>query len=169
MNQKSWSEDEVRNHHIFIGVILLAVGIFFFLDSLHMTFIQTFLDWPLILLVLGIAFLAQGLLGKEVASLFPGTLMLGLGIHFFAASRFTTWPTSWGMYTLILGIAFLVQNVKTKNGGFLTALILIIISLFELFYDNFQLILMKVETIFKGFWPILLIGLGLYFLFFKKK
>ncbi|PWA06393.1 hypothetical protein DCC39_17435 [Pueribacillus theae] len=159
----------MRNHHIFIGILLLGVGLFFFLDSLHVTFIQTLLDWQFILIVIGIAFLAHGFLGKEAASFFPGTLLLGLGIHFFAAANVEFWPKSWGMYTLIVGVAFLVQYFKTKKGGFLTACILIMISLLELFYANFQLILMKVETLFKGFWPILLIGLGLYFLFFKKK
>lgn len=154
----------MKNQKLFIGTLLISTGVFFLLDSFQLPLSESLLNWPIILLVLGLAFLVQGTIGKEQHALFPGIILFGLGFHFFASTYFSEWPTSWGIYTLIIGLAFLTQ----KKTGSKTALLLIGISLLELFYPDFQQWQAKLLGLLNGFWPLLLIGLGAYFIFKKK-
>ena len=158
----------MKNQRVFFGILLIGIGLFFLLDSLQLPFALPVFNWPMILLLIGIALLFHGLLGKESQSLFPGTLLCGLGIHFLALDMFPFWPRSWGMYTLIVGIAFFVQYVKTKK-GLLTSLVLLIISIANLFYSSFQFWLSHLLSMLGGFWPLILIAIGVYFLFSRKK
>lgn len=153
----------MKNQRLFIGTLLTCTGTVYLLDSFQLPFSNFLLQWPIILLILGIAYLVQGTIGKEQHALFSGIILCGLGVHFFAAESFLHWPTNWGIYTLILGIAFLTQ----KKGSFKIAVLLITISLFVLFYSNFHLWQDKLLTYINGYWPLLLIGFGSYLLIKK--
>lgn len=155
----------MKNQRLFIGTLLIGIGGFFLLDSLNLPFAQAFLHWPIILIIIGIAFLVNGTIGKEQHALFPGVLLFGLGFHFFAKLSIPSWPDSWGMYTLIIGIAFLFQ----KNAKFTTAFLLIGISIIELFYSDLEIWKSVLVTYLSKYWPLILIGFGVYFMFFKKK
>lgn len=154
----------MKNQALFIGTLLISTGAFFLLDSFQLPIAASLLNWPVILLVLGVAFLVQGTIGKDQNALFPGIILFGLGFHFFASVYYPEWPTSWGMYTLIIGLAFLTQ----KKTGSKTAFVLIAISLLELFYSEFQQWQAKLIGLLNGFWPLLLIGLGVFLLYKKK-
>lgn len=159
----------MKNQRVFIGTLLIGIGLFFFIDQFDLPFMNRLLHWPMILVVTGLAFLIHGTTGKEVQSFFPGTLLLGLGIHFTAVHLFPVWPHSWGMYTLIIGIALFVQFIKAKKGSLFTAIILIILSIAELFYSSFQEWLSTMLVSVTGLWPLALIIIGLYFLFSTRK
>ncbi len=154
----------MKNHQLFTGTLLIGAGGGLLLEQLPFSFSGSLLQWPMLLLILGAAFLVQGAIGKERHALFPGVILFGLGVHFSAISFSAHWPTGWGMYTLIIGIAFLTQKHLSK----ITAFLLIGISALELFYSDFQRWQAMAVAYFNGFWPILLIGLGLYLLMKKK-
>lgn len=154
----------MKNSRLFNGTLLLCTGGVFLLESLPIPLFISLLQWPMILLILGTAFLVQGSIGKEQHALFPGVLLFGLGFHLLASSYSSQWPTGWGMYTLILGIAFLTQ----KNTSFKTAMIIIGISVFTLFYSDFNRFQSLILTYLNGFWPLILIGIGILLLVKRK-
>lgn len=158
----------MRQQGIFIGVLLIALGLFFFFDSFKWPFLDPLYRWPTILLVIGIGFLFQAAFSHENCSVFPGILLLGLGFHFHALYFFSFWPASWGMYTMIVAIAFLIQYQQTRKGGLWIGLILLLISLLKLFYAGFQHWIDTSVGLIQGFWPLLFIALGVYFLVSKK-
>lgn len=162
----------MKKQNLFPGILLIGIGLYFLLDGLESTLFQQIASWPSILMVIGIAFLAQGYGGKDGQKVFPGILLIGLGVHFHGLELIEDWPDHWGMYTLILSIAFLASHQRTKKGGLVPGLVLFILSALALFYEDFISWLGWVGRsvdLIEQYWPIALIIIGLYILFFKKK
>ncbi|MFD1358382.1 hypothetical protein ACFQ4X_10745 [Fictibacillus halophilus] len=152
----------------FSGFILIGIGLFFFAIQMNIEVIQPYLTWPTLILIIGLALLIQAGSGKDSASLFSGVFLTGLGIHFHAVSKIPSWPEPLQMITLLTGIAFLIQYKKAKD-GLIPGLLLTSLSLWLIFFNNNT---PSVESIFakaESFWPIILMVLGAYFIFFKKK
>lgn len=155
----------MKNHKLFLGTLSISIGGFFLMDAFQIPFLHFFQKWPTILLILGIAYFVQGIVGKEQHALFSSVILCGLSLHFLFAPYIPKWPTHWGVYTLILGIAFLTQKKEKLKVAFL----LIAFSLFTIFYSDFQLWQEKFLTYLNGFWPLLLIGLGIYLVIKKSR
>ncbi|TLS39214.1 LiaI-LiaF-like domain-containing protein [Pseudalkalibacillus caeni] len=159
----------MKKQGVFLGILLIGIGSFFLLENFNVPYMDQLASWPLILIIIGFAFLFQAFLVKEYQNIFPGIILIGLGVHFFALNSLPFWPNSWGMYTLIVSLAFLFTYYKTKKGGLFTGMALLIISLFELLYTGFQLWLQTTFNFIGELWPIILIAFGIYLIWFKKK
>lgn len=158
----------MKKQGIFIGILFIGIGLFFFLQQFQLPFIDQLLAWPSILLIIGVAFLTQGSFGREYGSIFPGALLLLLGIHFHSLALFSFWPNHWAMFTAIVGLSFLFLYTKTKREGLLPAIILIVISALGLFSKDIMNLFGSVFQLIDGFWPLLLIAIGVYFIFRRK-
>ena len=75
----------MKQSKTFIGVLLIGFGLFFVLQQYSIPILSRFDTWPTILIILGMAFLAQGYLNKQPESILPGGILTGLGIHFQSA------------------------------------------------------------------------------------
>ncbi|KGX93461.1 hypothetical protein N781_10455 [Pontibacillus halophilus JSM 076056 = DSM 19796] len=161
----------MRKQNTFGGFLLLGIGLYFLMRQLQLPIITHFYSWPTLVIIIGIAFLIQSYSSKQYENLFPGVVLLGLGIHFHGMNVYSFWIQHWGVYPFIISIAFLVRYTKTKS-GFIPGLFLLILSMFALFSTSkpewFQWIDKGVSVV-QQFWPVILIGLGCYLLFFKKK
>ncbi len=158
----------MKRKGIFPGMLLVGVGLFFLLQQWNVPFMTQLLSWPSILLIIGLAFLFQSYLGNDTQYLFSGWLLAGLGVHFHGNYLITNWPTHWSMYTFIVGGAFLMQYNKTKRDGLLAGICFIILSLLGLFYTSFMETFQSFFHLIEGFWPIVLIIIGLYLLVKRK-
>ncbi|WP_070120842.1 LiaI-LiaF-like domain-containing protein [Bacillus marinisedimentorum] len=161
----------MKKQGIFPGILLIGIGLYFLLEELQFSAFKPFYTWPTLLIIIGIAFLARSQSGGDGDSIFPGIILVGLGIHFHAAGRILMWPDHWAVYTIILGVAFMAKWKKTGS-GIAAGLILLGLSAFALFYDGLMTWLGFIDRTIswmERFWPVALIALGLYFLFFKKK
>jgi hypothetical protein len=75
------------------------------------------------------------------------------------------------MVVFMVAISFLLSARKAKS-GFFQGGTLLIIAILMMFSDRLKLFLPKVEdgvNYLTTFWPILLLLVGLYLLFFKRK
>jgi uncharacterized membrane protein YoaK (UPF0700 family) len=158
----------MKRQNIFLGIVLIGIGVFFLLKQFQLPLIQQLYSWPSLLVILGLAFFLQSLFGKDDGSMFPGIVLLGLGIHFHAVQLFPFWPESWAMYTLIVSIAFLFRYQKTKKDGLSAGVILLMVSIFGFMYDAYQGWVGSIFTAVETFWPIALIVIGAYLLFRRK-
>ncbi|SER75176.1 hypothetical protein SAMN04487944_109116 [Gracilibacillus ureilyticus] len=149
-----------------LAYLLIGIGLYFLLRELQIPILTDFYSWPTLLILLGAAFLIHAFSGNEEKSIFPGVILFGLGIHFHGLTHYTFWIDHWGMYTLIVSIAFLLRFVKTKQ-GIIPGLILLVLSIFAIFVDNqpgwFRWIHEFMAWV-ERFWPVVLIGLGIYLL-----
>ncbi|MBU8905071.1 LiaI-LiaF-like domain-containing protein [Desertibacillus haloalkaliphilus] len=158
----------MKRQGIFPGILLIAVGLFFFLQQFQLPFVHYLFSWPTILLVVGLAFLFQGYIGREHSSLFPGALLFGFGIHFHALNFLPFWPNHWAMFTLITGLSFILLYSRTKRDGLFPGVALVIVSLLAFFYSGFIHWVNQLFTIVDGLWPLVLIIIGLYLILKKK-
>jgi hypothetical protein len=157
----------MKSQGIFPGTILIGLGVFFLLKQWAIPFVDQLYSWPSILIVLGLAFFLQAIIGKDASSYFPSVILLGLGSHFHAIGYFSFWPNEWGVYTLIIGIAFLVRYQKTKKDGLFLGILFVFISILGLFSTGYISFVGTIVGFIESFWPIVLIIIGLY-LWFKK-
>ncbi len=163
----------MKNQRIFPGIILIGFGAYFFCSSLGITPFKQFYSWPTLLIILGIAFLGQGYSAREYEAILPGVILAGFGLHFHVAGKtLDFWPNNTvGMLTFILSIGFFLRFQKTNNGLF-QAFLFLVLALLLLFYDKiagyFGLLQNGVNFVWK-FWPAIIILVGIYFLFKKKK
>ncbi|MEK5173268.1 DUF5668 domain-containing protein [Heyndrickxia sp. FSL W8-0496] len=161
----------MKNQKIFPGLILLGFGLYFYLEHSQIDILKEYLTWPTLLIIVGIAFLGQGYGGKDYEAILPGVILTGFGIHFHIVNRLSIWPDHIGIFILIISLGFLLRYQRTGNGLFHGVLFLII-SIILLFYNEvlqwLGLLENKAENII-NLWPFLLIILGIYLLFFKRK
>ena|SRR5690625_453929 len=160
----------LKRQNFFVGYLFIGIGVFFLLKQLKIPIFTDFYSWPTLLIIIGLALLIYSYRLKEYQSLFSGTLILGLGLHFHGMAHYDFWINHWAMYTLIIGIAFIIRSLKTKK-GFLLGSAFVIISLIIIFsiklpawFDWVYHLLSYIEA----YWPIALIILGIYFLVRKK-
>lgn len=159
----------MKRQNSFAAYILIGIGVYFLLRELKIPIITDFYSWPTLLIIIGLALLIHSYTSKDYQHLFSGTIVLGLGIHFHGIEHYVFWIDHWAIYPLIVGIAFIVRAIRTKKGFFpgilLTGLSIIMIfsvqlpATFNWIYD--------ITAFLERFWPIILIGIGIYWL--KKK
>nr|WP_263325532.1 DUF5668 domain-containing protein [Neobacillus sp. Marseille-Q6967] len=162
----------MKNQRIFPGIILIGLGTYLFLQQSGFTALQTFYSWPTLLIIVGIAFLAQGYSAHDHEAILPGVIFAGFGLHFHLTGKAAFWPANTiGMLVLFISIGFFLRFQKTKNGLF-QAFLFLVLAFLILFYDKFigylSFLQNGIDLVWK-FWPAIIILIGIYFLFLKKK
>ncbi|HLQ83513.1 MAG TPA: DUF5668 domain-containing protein [Pseudogracilibacillus sp.] len=157
-----------QNH--FVAYLLIGIGTYFLIKQLNLSLFDNFYSWPTVLIIIGVVFLIHSYSTHEYQHIFTGVLLLGLGIHFHGLENYSFWIDHWSIFLLIAGVAFVIRYLQTYS-GLIPGLILIGISLILIF----SVTLPKAFKWFYGvtefldsFWPIILIGIGLYTLYKKK-
>ncbi|WP_017726698.1 LiaI-LiaF-like domain-containing protein [Halalkalibacterium ligniniphilum] len=158
----------MKQQRVFTGVLLTGLGGYFLLQQYPLPYREQLLTWPSIFVLLGLAFSIQFLFSRDNGSLFPGLLLLGLGLHYHGIAFFPFWPSHWAMLTLILGLSYSILYLKTKQGGLGLGLALLLFSLFMLFSTNVFLWSKNILTLFDGFWPFALILFGVFLLMRRR-
>lgn len=161
----------MKNQRIFPGIILIGFGAYFFLQQANITWLQPYFIWPTLFIIIGVAFLLQGYVAKDYHAILPGVILTGFGLHFHVVNRLEIWPDHIGIFILIIALGFILQHQKTGT-GFIQGMLFLILAILLLFYDRINgwlgLLENGVSSIWK-YWPALLIAVGVYFLFFKRK
>jgi hypothetical protein len=161
----------MKNQKIFPGIILIGFGAYFFMQQSGISIFEKFYTWPTLLIIVGLAFLGQGYMAKDYEAILPGVILLGFGVHFHVVGHLAFWPNQIGTFILIIALGFFLRFQKTKSGLF-QAFLFLILALLSLFYSKIASHLGLLEnsvSIAWKFWPIILIIIGIYFLFIKKK
>ncbi|GGE42540.1 putative membrane protein YsxD [Pullulanibacillus camelliae] len=158
----------MKKQNVFIGIIIVAIGGYFLLRTLHLPYLTAFNNWPTFLMLIGLAFILYSYFSKDTDSIFIGVLLFGLGIHYHFYKRFVWWPNGWAAYGLIISFAFLAQYYKTRKKGLKAGLFFLVLSILDLFYSGVQAFTYHITAWVGNLWPIALILLGLYLIFRKK-
>ena len=161
----------MKNQRIFPGIILLGFGIYFFWQEANISFFSEYMTWPTLIMIVGIAFLYQGYGGKDYDAILPGVILTGFGFHFHVVNRFSIWPDASGALILFIALGSILRYQKTGSGLFQGILFLAFAGLM-IFYQQLLgwlgLLTNKLDSVVQ-YWPILLIIIGVYLLFFKRK
>jgi hypothetical protein len=163
---------KMKSQRIFTGTILIGFGAFLFLQQSGFAALQTLYSWPTLLIIVGAAFLGQGYSAKDYEAILPGVIIGGFGLHFHFAGKVAFWPNNTiGMLVLFISFGYFLRFQKANNGLF-QAFLFLVLALLLLFYDNvseyLNLLQNGLSFVWK-FWPAIIILVGIYFLFMKKK
>ena len=158
------------------GIILVALGLIFLAAQFLKINISSYL-WPFFIIGFGAFFfvgMAAG--GKAAGALaIPGSIISMVGLILLYQNTFdhyASWAYAWGLIIVAVGIGFIingrwVDNDAIARGG--KQLIGLGLILFLAFGTFFELIIGISGYRGTGsiIWPVVLIGLGIYFLFGK--
>lgn len=161
----------MKSQNTIPGIILIGFGVYYYLQQANIILFDQFYTWPTLMAIVGLAFLVQAYRGNDYNSILPGVILFGFGIHLHIVGRLSIWPDHLGAFILIIALAFLLRYQKTGTGLFHGILFLILAALL-LFYEQISNWLATLETglvIVWKFWPVALILIGIYLLFFKRK
>lgn len=156
---------------MFPGIVLIGFGLYFFLQKFTIPVPAAVFSWPTILLIVGVALLIQAYRGGDFQLIVPGVLLVGLGVHFHLAQQWNIQFDLIGVIILFLALGFFLAAKKTKSSS-LYSWIFVGVALIQLFSAKlFSFLQLTPEQIgsFQSLWPIVLIIIGSYLFFFKKK
>jgi len=108
--------NESKSNPIWVGLILIVLGVIFLSDSFHIIRIGNLLSrwWPLILIAVGISKLS----GRDRNG---GIFLIILGVLFqFTSLHIIHWHQIWRLWPVVLiiiGIGMLLKRSKDNNGG----------------------------------------------------
>lgn len=157
----------MRKKNQLSAYILIGIGTYFLIQQLEIPFFQQLSTWPTLLIIIGASFLLHSYLGRDYDKIFPGVVILGLGVHFHGLSTYDFWTDQWGVYCLIIGIAFLFRYQKTKLGLY-PGVILTFVGLFVILTANNPIIFDSLQHTLENYWSVALIVFGFYLLFKKR-
>jgi hypothetical protein len=142
------------------GIILILIGFLFLGNNLDWFYFDWHDLWPTVLILGGIFFWLGWLSNrKEFGLLMPGSILLVYGIM-FQYSALNGWyymDELWPGFLLGPGLGFLFMYLLGNREKGLLVPAFILIGLAALFWIG--------HDVFEYFWPLLLIGIGLYLLF----
>lgn len=161
----------MKSRKIFSAIILIGFGLYFYLQRFDLTSMKDYFTWPTLLIIVGLAFLGEGYWGRDEESILPGVILVGFGLHFHLAGKIAIWPDNIGVFVLIIAIGFLLRSQKTGDGTFY-GLLFLVLSILLLFSDKvmgwFGLVENNVSSLI-NFWPAVLVVIGVYLLFAKRR
>lgn len=147
------------------GIILILVGVGLLALQRYPDWFSGF-TWPWIVIGLGGIFLIVGLLSREGGFMVPAAMLLGIGgilLYQVQTGDWASWAYMWMLIPGFVGLGILLgglfdANLARARGG---ALIVLIISLiaFGIFGG------LGLDLGLLRYWPLLLIGLGVWFVF----
>jgi hypothetical protein len=159
--------DTQRRSNLVVGFLLLLVGAWFLAGQYYPNLtdlISIDLEWPLMIVGLGLVFFVFAALARAPGLAIPGAIIAGIGgvlSYQNATGDWESWAYAWTLIPGFVGIGILVSNffegrfIKgLKEGASLLFISLILFTVFGGFLGG--------PEILGDYWPILLIVAGLW-------
>ncbi|TRM12849.1 hypothetical protein FH966_14685 [Lentibacillus cibarius] len=160
----------MKRKHSLAAYILISIGLYFLLKDMNFPIFSAFDTWPVLFIIIGFVILIHSYTANDYQHLFSGTIMLGMGIHFYGLRNYTFWIDHWGVYLFIAGAATVVRAARTKK-GLILGIALCLGAILSIYSSQLPLQLSWIHdftAILKAYWPIFLIGVGIFLLQKKK-
>jgi uncharacterized membrane protein len=159
------SMDKKRNPTA--GIVLIIIGVLLLIKNMGIFDFRMSDFWPVIFIILGVAFHISYFLGKRTdpGLLIPGGLFLGLGITFQISVLFNIWRIMWPfiLMSVAVGLFELYWFGKREKGLLIPVGILGGLSVIFLTQISLRHVLNNIVG--RLFLPVILIILGLIVIF----
>lgn len=160
----------MKKHHHLAAYLLIGLGLYFLSQQIYIPIISDLATWPMLLIIVGGIFLFIGYNHRDYDKLLPGGILFLLGLHFYLDQFYPIWVDERSVYFIIVGLAFLLRYQQTKQGLWVS-FILIGIGLFTLLSKSdtaFQYYIESFMSLLEVYWPVGLIIFGIYLLIKRK-
>ena len=151
------------------GFALVIIGLLFLLSSFDVWDFH----WSHILIIIGIFFYAGAFSGSDRGPIFPGTIVLLIGLFFMLReydvlddSMYYMWP----VFPIIVGTAFIMMYIFRPGdwGLLIPGTILLVIGILFLAY-SYDVFCWNPGRFIRDFWPLILIAFGAKMLVDSKR
>lgn len=161
--------NEEQRRPYLLGILLIVLGGILLLDRADIVEYS----WPMILIIVGAAFLASDFLNKNHRSTFVGLLLLLLGLAFLGIEYdWFGWHLrdEWPVLLLAVGLAFLITSLihKERHRMQVPGAIITAIGLFFLAVEARWISSRAVYDIYE-WWPLLLLGVGVWLIVDRRR
>jgi len=145
------------------GIILILLGGLFLLSEIFPQ-VFNFWDWPFIIIGVGVTFLLWAIISGTGGLAVPGAIVSGIGGILYYQSLtgdWASWAYIWGLIPGFVGVGIILNGLIDRNlkKTYTAGLILVLISAVMLFAFGYNFGLQRDIAMF---WPVLLIGLGVF-------
>ena len=154
-----------RSTNTFVsGLILIAAGIVLLMHNTGLLYFSFSEVWPIAVAVIGVLFLASVWRKANKGAVFPGTILLLVGVFFFLwQNRYIPrgMGSAWPGFVVIVGIAFIVLYAceRREKGTLLPGVILLFVGGVFL-VDNYYLLPWEPWNLISKSWPLILVFIG---------
>lgn len=154
-----------HKHSIWPGLILIIIGALLLIHKLTPYSFGWYELYPLILIGLGLLFFASIVHKRDKGAVFPGTIVLLLGLFFFLRNYdiipYYYMREVWPIFLIILGIAFLAIFItKPADWGVLIPAGIFLFLGIVFLLRKFHIIYWDIWDIIADYWPVILIIIG---------
>lgn len=146
------------------GLILIAAGIVLLMHNLDLLDFDFSEVWPIAVAVIGALFLSSAREKANKGVVFPGTILLLVGVFFFFwQNRYIPrgMGNAWPFFIAIVGIAFIVLYAceRREKGTLILGIILLFVGgVFSV--DNYVLLPWEPWKLISKSWPLILVFIG---------
>lgn len=150
------------------GVLLILLGMFFLANQvLPMNWLRLNMEWPMIVIGVGLFLLVFGLLIGAPGMAVPAAIVSGIGAILYwqnATGNYESWAYIWTLIPGFVGVGVILNGLlggapireSLEGGGWSIMISLIMFAIFSSFLGG--------VNVLGPYWPALLILLGVIFL-----
>lgn len=160
----------MTNQKYFVSTTLILLGTYYLLLMFNITSIEALSTWAVAITIFGIAFISQANKGRQGDLYLPGLLLLGMGLYYSFDWLSNFWPSEISAIITGTGVALLFHSFHKKSSyaiGLITTFVGILMTFQEKFLVIESLFDKSVDFL-NTFWPLIVIGAGIYILTRKK-
>lgn len=151
-----------RKTSIVGGIILILLGLLFLASELLPEYFQ-FWDWPFIIIGLGVVFFIWAIISGTGGLAVPGAILSGIGGIFYyqnMSGDWASWSFIWALIPAFVGIGVIISGIIDRNYKEAISGGLTLIIISAILFFAFGSFL-GLESNLTQYWPVLLIALGL--------
>lgn len=151
-----------------LGFLLTFISILLLLIKTESAPLQSFISWPFLLFFLGTVLILVAFVNQNDKLALIAGLGSSIGLFIWGKEYVEGWSSHWSILMMLCGVAVLLQYLINKqNLVIVIALILIISGICAWPGLNDIASLASIAPTLNTYWPLLLLGLGVYFLIRK--
>jgi hypothetical protein len=151
-----------RKTSIVGGIILILLGLLFLASELLPEYFQ-FWDWPFIIIGLGVVFFIWAIISGTGGLAVPGAILSGIGGIFYyqnMSGDWASWSFIWALIPAFVGIGVIIGGIIDRNYKEAISGGLTLIIISAILFFAFGSFL-GLDSDLTQYWPVLLIALGL--------
>jgi len=144
------------------GIILVLLGVFFLAKQLVPEYFQ-FLDWTVVIIGLGVLFFLWAVIAGTGGLAVPGAILTGIGAIFFYQNQtgnWESWSFVWALIPAFIGVGIIIGGIIDRKFERAFGDGLTLIIISGIFFFAFGSFFGLQHDLLQ-YWPVLLILLGL--------